>query len=157
MGLFGKFIEFITFGPILLFSFHKLFFSFLIKNLPWEELSLHTSVYGICVEYSNTFEPLCNKIFSIIFLPNIKFLNRSLYIDQRGFKCMRYNLQKVLHCCYLGCVCFGWKWFQEIIFTLFRVFGCHGKWYFPENDFRLTSIFTLTRKWFSPLIFSSKH
>ena len=43
----------------------------------------------------------------------------------------------------LGCVCFGWKWFQEIIFTLFRMFGCHGKWlpvdqYFhlrPGNDF----------------------
>ena len=51
----------------------------------------------------------------------------------------------------LGCVCFGWKWFQEIIFTLFRMFGCHRKWYFPENDFRLTNIFT-----FDPeMIFSS--
>ena len=46
----------------------------------------------------------------------------------------------VLH---LGCVCFGWKWFQEIIFPQTRMFGCHGKWlpvdqYFhlwPENDF----------------------
>ena len=45
----------------------------------------------------------------------------------------------VLH---LGCVCFGWKWFQEIIFPQTRMFGCHGKWYFPENDFRLTNIFT---------------
>ena len=44
---------------------------------------------------------------------------------------------------HLGCVCFGWKWFPEIIFTLFRMFGCHGKWlpvdqYFhlwPRNDF----------------------
>ena len=44
---------------------------------------------------------------------------------------------------HLGCVCFGWKWFPEIIFTLFRMFGCHGKWlpvdqYFhlwPGNDF----------------------
>ena len=42
----------------------------------------------------------------------------------------------------LGCVYFGWKWFQEIIFTIFRMFGCHRKWYFPENDFRLTNIFT---------------
>ena len=57
----------------------------------------------------------------------------------------------------LGCVCFGWKWFQEIIFTLFRMFGCHRKWYFPENDFWLTNIFTFDRKWFSPLIFTSKH
>ena len=46
----------------------------------------------------------------------------------------------VLH---LGCVCFGWKWFQEIIFPQTRMFGCHGKWlpvdqYFhlwPGNDF----------------------
>ena len=45
----------------------------------------------------------------------------------------------VLH---LGCVCFGWKWFQEIIFPQTRMFGCHRKWYFPENDFRLTNIFT---------------
>ena len=44
---------------------------------------------------------------------------------------------------HLGCVCFRWKWFPEIIFTLFRMFGCHGKWlpvdqYFhlwPGNDF----------------------
>ena len=50
----------------------------------------------------------------------------------------------------LGCVFFGWKWFQEIIFTLFRMFGCHGKWYFPENDFRLTNIFTFDRNDFLP-------
>ena len=52
----------------------------------------------------------------------------------------------------LGCVCFGWKWFQEIIFTLFRMFGCHRKWYFPENDFRLTNIFT-----FDPEMIFSPH
>ena len=51
----------------------------------------------------------------------------------------------------LGCVCFGWKWFQEIIFTLFCMFGCHRKWYFPKNDFRLTNIFAFDLE----MIFSS--
>ena len=41
----------------------------------------------------------------------------------------------------LGCVCFGWKWFQEIIFTLFRMFGCNGKYNFPEIAFLLTKIY----------------
>ena len=42
---------------------------------------------------------------------------------------------------HLGCVCFGWKWFQEIIFTLFRMFGCNGKYNFPEIVFLLTRIY----------------
>ena len=42
--------------------------------------------------------PYATKFF--YFLPNIKFLNRSLHIDQRGFEYMCYNLQKVL--CHLG-------------------------------------------------------
>ena len=41
----------------------------------------------------------------------------------------------------LGCVCFGWKWFQEIIFTLFHVFGCNGKYNFLEIAFLLTVIY----------------
>ena len=42
----------------------------------------------------------------------------------------------------LGCVCFGWKWFQEIIFTLFHVFGWNGKYNFPEIAFLLTAIYS---------------
>ena len=42
---------------------------------------------------------------------------------------------------HLECVCFGWKWFQEIIFTLFRMFGCNGKYSFPEIVFLLTRIY----------------
>ena len=43
---------------------------------------------------------------------------------------------------YLGCVCFGGKWFQEIIFPQTRVFGSNGKWNFPENHFLLTKIYS---------------
>ena len=42
----------------------------------------------------------------------------------------------------LGYVCFGWKWFQEIIFTQARMFGCNGKFYFPEIHFQLTKIYS---------------
>ena len=42
----------------------------------------------------------------------------------------------------LGCVCFGWKWFQEIIFPLTRVFGSYGKFYFPENHFLWPEIYS---------------
>ena len=40
-----------------------------------------------------------------------------------------------------GCVCFGWKWFQEIIFTQTRMFGCNEKCNFPEIIFLLTKIY----------------
>ena len=42
----------------------------------------------------------------------------------------------------VGCVCFGWKWFQEIIFTQARMFGCNGNFYFPEIHFQLTKIYS---------------
>ena len=42
----------------------------------------------------------------------------------------------------LGCVCFGWKWFQEIIFTQTHMFGCNGKFHFSENHFLLTNIYS---------------
>ena len=42
----------------------------------------------------------------------------------------------------LGCVCFGGKWFQEIIFPQTQVFGSNGKFHFPENCFLSTEIFT---------------
>ena len=45
-----------------------------------------------------------------------------------------------------GCVCFGWKWFQEIIFTQTRMFGCNGKYNFPEIIFLLTRIYAFDPK-----------
>ena len=41
----------------------------------------------------------------------------------------------------LGCVCFGWKWFQEIIFPQTRMFGSNEKWNFSEIHFLLTEIY----------------
>ena len=39
------------------------------------------------------------------------------------------------------CVCFGGKWFQEIIFPQTRMFGSNRKWNFPEIHFLLTKIY----------------
>ena len=57
-----------------------------------------------------------------------------------------FTFQKVQCTWILGCVCFGWKWLQEIIFPQIQAFGSDGKFHFPENSFLLIEIFTFDPK-----------
>ena len=57
-----------------------------------------------------------------------------------------FTFQKVQCTWILRCVCFGWKWLQEIIFPQIQAFGSDGKFHFPENSFLLIEIFTFDPK-----------